>query len=115
MAVGLPESIGIGAVLAVLIPVAVITVALRQAPYSAKRRLRNNFFVGTLATTMPVGVIVVLVVYTVVGQTTAPGGLLASLIALAATVALHAWRRNSGLSILGGTAVYMVLVNLVFG
>ncbi|ACP34111.1 putative membrane protein [Corynebacterium aurimucosum ATCC 700975] len=31
----------------------------------------------------------------------------------AATAALHLWRRNSGLSIFGGTAVYMVLVNLV--
>lgn len=35
-------------------------------------------------------------------------------IALAATAALHLWRRNMLLSIADGTAVYMILVNYVF-
>lgn len=111
---GLPESITLAQVFSVLIPVAIVTVLLRQAPFSAKKLLRNSFFVGTLALTMPIGVMVVLVVYTLAGQAQAPGGLLAGGIAVACTLGLHAWRRNSGLSILGGTAVYMVLVNLVF-
>ncbi|MDK6260749.1 MULTISPECIES: branched-chain amino acid transporter permease [Corynebacterium] len=111
---GLPADVTLGMVLAVLIPVGVVTVLIRQAPYSARKLLKNNYFVGTLALTMPVGVMVVLVVYTLVGQAEAPGGLLASGIALAVTVGLHAWRRDSGLSILGGTATYMILVNLVF-
>ena len=33
---------------------------------------------------------------------------------LAAVVALHLWRRSTLLSIFGGTAVYMLLVQLVF-
>ena len=39
---------------------------------------------------------------------------LPELIALAATAALHVWRRNMLLSIAAGTAVYMLLVNFVF-
>lgn len=35
-------------------------------------------------------------------------------IAVAAVMALHGWRRNMLLSIAGGTAVYMVLVQAVF-
>lgn len=44
---------------------------------------------------MPVGVMVVLVVYTVAGQGQNPGGLGASLLAGAATLALHAWKRQA--------------------
>ncbi|KQB87016.1 branched-chain amino acid transporter permease [Corynebacterium lowii] len=114
MNAGLPEGVSLATVAAVLVPVAIVTVLLRQFPYSAKKLMRNNRFVGTLGLTMPVGVMVVLVVYTIAGQTQAPGGLLASGIAGAATLGLHAWRRQAGLSILGGTAIYMVLVNAVF-
>ena len=35
-------------------------------------------------------------------------------IALVVTVALHLWKRNAVASIIGGTAVYIALVNLVF-
>lgn len=111
---GLPGSVTLAQVCAVLIPVAIVTLVLRQTPYSAKKLLRNNFFVGTLAFTMPVGVMVVLVAYTLLGTRDAPGGVIASGLAVLATLGLHAWRRNAGLSILGGTAVYMVLVNVVF-
>lgn len=55
-----------------------------------------------------------LVVYTVGGQAAAPGGVGAALLGVAATLGLHAWKRDSGLSIFGGTLVYMLLVNLVF-
>jgi branched-subunit amino acid transport protein AzlD len=36
------------------------------------------------------------------------------LIAVAVTVGLHLWRRNTLLSIFGGTACYMLLIQLVF-
>ena len=36
------------------------------------------------------------------------------LLAIAATVLIHLWRKNSLLSIMGGTALYMLLVQLVF-
>lgn len=39
---------------------------------------------------------------------------LPELIAAAVVVALHLWKKNMMLTIVGGTAVYMLLVNLVF-
>ena len=45
---------------------------------------------------------------------TAAGNFLPEFIAVGVTVALHLWRRNSLLSIVGGTACYMILVQLVF-
>ncbi len=42
------------------------------------------------------------------------GGFAPSLIAVAVTVALHLWKRNTLISVVGGTACYMLLVQLVF-
>lgn len=110
----MPAGVSLTAILAVLIPVCVVTVLLRQIPFSFVRALRGSDLVGVLGRTMPVGVMVVLVVYTIVGQSAAQGGILAALLGAAVTAGLHLWRRESGLSILGGTTVYMVLVNFVF-
>lgn len=111
---GLPEGVTLGMVASVLIPVAVVTVLLRSLPFPLLKFLRGNQFIGLLGRMMPVGVMVVLVVYTLFGQVSAPGGILASMIGVAVTLLLHMWRKDSGLSILGGTLTYMALVNLVF-
>lgn len=42
------------------------------------------------------------------------GSFMPALIATAAVVALHAWRKNTLLSIASGTVIYMLLVQLVF-
>lgn len=111
---GLPEGVRLSTVLGVLVPVAIVTLILRQLPFSAVRALQGSSLMGLLSVTMPVGVMVVLVVYTLNSSRTSPGGLVASLIAVAATIALHAWRRDPSFSIIGGTIVYMILVNLVW-
>lgn len=111
---GLPEGVTLTGALAVLLPIALVTLALRWLPFAFVNVLKGNEFFALLGRMMPVGVMVVLVVYTLFGQAKAPGGVWAALIALAFTLGLHAWRRDSGLSILGGTAIYMLLVNLVF-
>lgn len=90
---GLPAGVSLGMVAAVLIPVCVIQ------------------FLGA---TMPVGVMTVLVVYTLSSSHQNPGGIGAALVAAGITLVLHAWKHRAGLSILVGTAIYMVLVNLVF-
>nr|WP_304503783.1 AzlD domain-containing protein [Corynebacterium lemuris] len=110
----MPEGVTLAQVLGVLLPVAVLTVVLRQLPFSALKMLRTNHLVGALGTTMPIGVMTVLVIYTLVSQVEAPGGLPASLLAVGVTVILHWWRRSAGLSIVGGTLAYMFLVNMVF-
>lgn len=111
---GLPDTVSLGMVAAVLLPVAAVTVLLRALPFATLRLLKGSPVVQFLGATMPVGVMTVLVVYTISGTRTSAGGMGAALIAAGFTLALHAWKRRSGLSILSGTALYMVLVNLVF-
>ena len=66
-----------------------------------------------LGTILPAAIMAVLVVYCLKGLPAA-GGMEAAfqLGALAVTAALHLWRRNTLLSIFGGTAVYMLLIRL---
>jgi branched-subunit amino acid transport protein AzlD len=92
-----------------------VTFALRAAPFALLRPLRDSALVAFLSRHMPAGIMVILAVYTLrdVSLTAAPHGLPEAL-ALAATVALHLWRRNAVASIITGTAVYVALVNLVF-
>lgn len=111
---GLPEGVTLVQVFAVLIPIGVITVLLRWLPFAFVTALKGSQFFGLLGRMMPVGVMVVLAVYTLFGQQSAPGGIPAALAGVAVTLGLHAWKRDSGLSILGGTLAYMGLVNLVF-
>ncbi|MEX3505297.1 branched-chain amino acid transporter permease [Corynebacterium sp. LK2510] len=110
----LPEGVELAHVAAVLLPIGVVTVLLRALPFSFVRVLKGSPFIEFLGWHMPVGVMTVLVVYALLNSQGAPGGLAAGAIAAAFTLALHAWRRSAGLSILAGTAFYMVLVNLAF-
>lgn len=111
---GLPPGVGLIDIAAVLIPIAVITVLLRLFPFVAMRKVKNNQLMAVLGNTMPVGVMLVLVIYTLFSQSSAPGGIFASLVAIAFTALLHWWRGSAGLSIVGGTVAYMFLVNVVF-
>ncbi|WP_080792193.1 branched-chain amino acid transporter permease [Corynebacterium pacaense] len=110
---GLPEGVSLYQVAAVLIPVAIITVVLRFIPFVAVRKMQGSELMSMLGRTMPVGVMSVLVIYTLFSSSSEPGGVWASLAAVAVTVALHWWRGSAALSIIGGTVAYMVLVNLV--
>ena len=96
-----------------LIPVGVVTVVLRWLPFAFVKALKDSQFISMLGFTMPVGVMTVLVVYTLFGQIQDTGSLIVPLVGAAVTAVLHLWRRNSGLSIFGGTAVYMLLVNVL--
>ena len=76
---------------------------------------RTPPFVVYLGKVLPAALIGMLVVYCLkdVQIASAPHGL-PELIAGAAVVLLQAWKRNSLLSILAGTLLYMVLVQTVF-
>lgn len=64
---------------------------------------------------LPPAVIAMLIVYCYRSLDFAqPAGWAPGLIAGAAVVALHVWKRNNMLSIVGGTILYMVLVQAVF-
>ncbi|MDO4909151.1 MAG: AzlD domain-containing protein [Corynebacterium sp.] len=108
---GLPEGIGLGYFLAVLIAIGVVTVLLRAVPFVATRHMRNNFFLRFLGIYMPVGIMSILVIYTLLSTYRNHGHLLAlyGVISLTVTLLLQHWRRNSLLSIFGGTILYMIL------
>ena len=110
----MPPGVTLSTIATVVLPIAVITVLLRALPFAFVKSLKGSQFIGLLGMTMPVGVMTVLVVYTVAGQRDQPGGLVAALLGVAITLGLHLWRHNSGLSIIGGTVAYMALVNLAF-
>ena len=109
----MPDGVSLGAIAAVLIPVGIVTVLLRELPFSAKKWMKDSEFFSLLGLMMPVGVMTILVVYAVAGQADGTGGLWPVLVGVLVTVGLHKWKRDSGLSIFGGTAFYMILVNLV--
>ena len=71
--------------------------------------------VSYLGRTLPAAMMGLLVVYSL-RSTDLLGGShgIPEAIAVAVTAGLHLWRRNTLLSILAGTACYMLLVQLVF-
>lgn len=92
-----------------------VTFALRAVPFAIMAPLRSSALVHYLGVHMPVGIMLILAVYTLRNVSVVPSSSLPAAVALAATVGLHLWRRHALLSIVGGTAAYMVLANWVFG
>lgn len=111
---GLPAGVSLGTTIGVLLPLCIVTVALRGLPFAALRSFRESKLVAWLGMGMPVGVMSILVIYTAADRMDAPGGLASLLIAVAFTTLWHLWRRSATQSILLGTVFYVLLVNLVF-
>ena len=99
-----------------IIIMAAVTAALRFLPFlffSGKRNVPK--YIVYLGEVLPQAIIGMLIVYCLRATdfTAKPFGL-PEIIAVTFVVALQAIKRNSLLSVLGGTAVYMVLLQLVF-
>jgi branched-subunit amino acid transport protein AzlD len=93
---------------------AAITWALRALPFAALAPLRRSVVVRYLSVHMPLGVMVILAIYTLRDIPTAAAldrG--AAAVALAVTVGLHLWRRNLLLSIVGGTLTNVLIASLL--
>ena len=95
--------------------IALVTALTRFLPFiifSGKRKTPR--YVLWLGRGLPYAIMGMLVVYCLksVSFTTAPFGI-PELIGCLAVVLLHVWKRNSILSIAGGTAIYMLIVNLI--
>ena len=68
-----------------------------------------------LGAVLPGAIMAMLVVYCLKGVTFATAeGWAPALIGVFVTAGLHVWKRNTLLSIVGGTVCYMLLVQLVF-
>ena len=68
-----------------------------------------------LGRVLPPAIIAMLIVYCLKGVTFAsPAGWLPALLAALTAAGLHLWKHNDLLSIFGATALYMLLVQVVF-
>lgn len=94
----------------------IVTVALRFVPFLIFGGDRKTPpYITYLGKVLPYAIMAMLVVFCLknVSLVSAPYGL-PELISCGVVVLLHIWKRNTLISIIGGTACYMVLVQLVF-
>ena len=98
---------------ALIAVMAVFTVLLRFLPFLLFRK-KTPAFIAYLGEVLPAAIIGMLVVYCLkdVQPAQAPYAIPEAL-AVLATGGLQAWKRNSLASILGGTAIYMILIRVM--
>ena len=92
-----------------VIVVAVITYICRAAPFVLLRRKQDAPLLTFLPRAMPLGVMVVLIAYTVGEVGPAPSSWLPPLVGIGTTAGLHLWRGSMALSLVGGTAAYVAV------
>ena len=103
-------------VVLIIAVVALVTMGIRFLPFVVFGEKRTTSeYLTYLGRVLPYAIMGMLVVYCLKGVTltTAPYGV-PELIACAAVVLLHLWKRSTLISIIGGTVCYMVLVQVVF-
>ena len=99
--------------LGALAAMAAVTFGLRALPFLAARFLQSHPLVQRLGKFLPLAIMTLLLLHTVVGNARQnPSGPWAELAAVATVVALQWWRRHALLSILAGTALYVLLRNM---
>ena len=106
---------GLAADLAIVAVASLCTILVRALPFAlfgrSGRPGRGVLYLGRV---LPPAVMAILVVYCLKATTFAAlAGFVPQLAAVTAVAALHLWRRNTLLSIAGGTAVYMALLRLL--
>ena len=108
-------TLSVGQSLAIIAVCVACTFLERALPFLLFGGREVPKIVAYLGRILPMAVMATLVVYCLRDMTfDAAGNFLPQLIAVAVVAALHLWRRNTFLSIVVGTAVYMVLVQVVF-
>lgn len=99
-----------------ILVIALVTAALRFLPFmvfpDGRKRPKVITYLGTV---LPYGVMAMLVIYCLkdVSLLVWPHGI-PEAIGVVCVVLLHLWKKNTLLSIFGGTAIYMALVQLIF-
>lgn len=100
-------------VLGVIALMGLITLGLRALPFVAGRWLRRQGWVHKLGTTLPLAIMTLLLLHSVVDAARQnPAGAWQEALAVLLTALLQ-WRtRNTLLSIVGGTTVYVFMRNM---
>lgn len=99
--------------LGVIAAMALVTFGLRALPFLAARFLQSHPLVQRLGRFLPLAIMTLLLLHTLVGSAKEnPSGPWAELAAVATVMTLQWWRRQPLLSILAGTALYVLLRNM---
>lgn len=93
---------------------AIVTILIRFLPFLVFRK-QTPKYISYLGNVLPSAIIGMLVIYCLKDITLSvhPFGI-PELIAVACVAGVQVWKRNSLISILAGTLIYMILVQMVF-
>ena len=99
-----------------IVIMAVVTILLRAIPFLVfGGRRKVPAYITHLSSLLPYAVMTMLVVYCLRNISfTSVNGFVPELICAAIVAGLHLWKHNTILSIVAGTVIYMLLVQLVF-
>jgi branched-subunit amino acid transport protein AzlD len=101
-------------VIAAIALAAAITFALRALPFAVVEPLRSSRVAAELGARMPAGLMLILVIYLLRDvPTKAPAAVATTMGAALVVAVLQLWRSSALLSIFAGTAVYVVVTNLL--
>ena len=102
--------------MALILAMTAVTMATRFLPFLLLGDKRETpAFVSYLGKVLPYAIMGMLVVYCLKGvSVTQFSSVAPAALGVGITAGLHLWKHNTLLSILGGTVVYMVLVQMVF-
>lgn len=103
-----------GSILIILV-IALVTALLRFLPFIIFSNKETPKFISFLGKYLPYAIMGMLVVYCLkdVSVVQAPHGI-PELIAIVVTALIHLWKKNTLLSVVTGTVLYMVLIQFVF-
>ncbi len=98
-----------------IVVVSFVTIGLRFLPFLIFGERKTPKKITYLGKVLPYAIMAMLVVYCLKGISfvKAPFGL-PELLGVGCVVLLHWWRRNTLISIVGGTVCYMVLIQFIF-
>ena len=105
-----------GYIALVILVMAFVTAGLRFLPFMIfGNEQRVPRFVKYLGDVLPYGIMGMLVVYCLRNtQFDSPSSYAPQLIASAAVIITYVWKKNTLLSIVGGTVLYMIMVQFIF-
>ena len=96
--------------------VALVTIALRFLPFwifgGNRKTPEVVLYLGKVLPYAIMGMLVIYCLRSIYGGSVS--SIASQILACAVVVGLHIWKRNTLLSIIGGTAVYMILVQMIF-
>lgn len=88
-----------------------VTFGLRLAPFVLKSKVNDSELLDDLGKLMPAGIMVILAVNSftgIVGE-----GPAAAVVGVVVTAALHLWKSNMALSLIGGVGTYGLALALI--